>query len=266
MRDLHARMLAAAARRRGPARASRSWRRRRRAGRWRSCCRPAASPTRPRGLALEELSRLAAKRLRGERRRPEAGRAGARGRRRRASRSATVLALRARATACRRSRSTARRCLRTAALAALAEVAVSEARDEVERRGPRQPDRGPAGRARSTALSDGPPSRAAGLRPVPRRGRRWSAEVQLAQARAHAAALIDDRAAGVRSPSRLGDRIYAILPAQRRRRRAGADPGGGARTLASRLRPHGPAAVLVLLRRPRASSTRRSPRRSWCWR
>jgi sugar diacid utilization regulator len=127
--------------------------------------------------------------------------------------------------------------LRTTALAALAEVAVNEARDELadEVRGNLLADLR-AGRvdARETAR------RAARLGCDLGRGAiALVAEVRSSRPR-HAAALISTEHEGAIAEP-LGDRIYAILPA-----REGEDAPewtqASARALASRLRPHGPAA------------------------
>jgi sugar diacid utilization regulator len=127
--------------------------------------------------------------------------------------------------------------LRTAALAALAEVAVAEARDEV------------ADEVRGTLLEDlraGPVEASETARRAARLGCDLSrgavvmvAEVRSARPR-HATALIGSEHQGAIAEP-LGDRIYAILPA-----RGGDDAPeyaqAAARALAGRLRPHGPAA------------------------
>jgi PucR family transcriptional regulator, purine catabolism regulatory protein len=127
--------------------------------------------------------------------------------------------------------------LRTTALAALAEVAVSEARDEV------------ADEVRGSLLEDLRAGRVDGGE-VARRAARLGcdlshgavavvAEVHSARPR-HAAALISSAQEGAIAEP-LGERIYAILPA-----RAGDGrperTQASARSLAARLRPHGPAA------------------------
>jgi PucR family transcriptional regulator, purine catabolism regulatory protein len=127
--------------------------------------------------------------------------------------------------------------LRTTALAALAEVAVSEARDEV------------ADEVRGSLLEDLRAGRVDGDE-VARRAARLGcdlshgavavvAEVRSARPR-HAAALISSEHEGAIAEP-IGERIYAILPA-----RAGDErperTQASARSLAARLRPHGPAA------------------------
>jgi hypothetical protein len=127
--------------------------------------------------------------------------------------------------------------LRTAGLAALAEVAVEDARDEL------------AGEVRGTLLEelrDGRVDAAETERRAARLGCDLSrgavalvAEVRSARPR-HAAALIAGEHEGALAES-IGERIYAILPA-----RGGDDAPertyAAARTIAARLRPHGPAA------------------------
>jgi sugar diacid utilization regulator len=127
--------------------------------------------------------------------------------------------------------------LRTTALAALAEVAVAEARDEV------------ADEVRGSLLEDLRAGRVEASETARRAARLGCdlshgavavvAEVRSSRPR-HAAALIATEHEGsIAEP--LGDRIYAILPA-----RDGDDAAGqiqaAARALATRLRPHGPAA------------------------
>ena len=115
--------------------------------------------------------------------------------------------------------------LRTAALAALAEVAVAEARDEVadELRGSLLEDLR-AGRVEASETA----RRAARLGCDLSRGAvAVVAEVRSSRPR-HAAALISSEYEGAIAEP-LGDRIYAILPGARRRRRARAHPGCGAR-------------------------------------
>ena len=160
--------------------------------------------------------------------------------------------------------------LRTAALAALAEVAVTEARDEVAGRGPRAAcsrSCGPGGR-RPRRRS----RRAARLGCDLQRGAiALVAEVRSSRPR-HAAALISSEHKGAiaeplahlaGAPRAEGgsDRIYAILPA-----RGGDDAPertqAAARALAARLRAARPGRLLLLLRRRRASWAGRSPRRS----
>ena len=108
-----------------------SWRRWRPACRWRSCCRPAASPPRPStSRGLDELTAFAAKRIRAKRPAAGAGRAGAR------SSPASepigyVVALRASSNGLPAFAVDLGEVLRTAALAAITEVAVVDARDEV---------------------------------------------------------------------------------------------------------------------------------------
>jgi len=127
--------------------------------------------------------------------------------------------------------------LRTTALAALAEVAVSEARDVVadEVRGSLLEDLR-AGRVEASETA----RRAARLGCDLSRGAvALVAEVRSSRPR-HAAALIGTEHQGAIAEP-LGDRIYAILPA-----RGGDDAPertqASARALAGRLRPHGPAA------------------------
>ena len=127
--------------------------------------------------------------------------------------------------------------LRTAALAALAEVAVAEARDEVadELRGSLLEDLR-SGRVEASETA----RRAARLGCDLSRGAvAVVAEVRSSRPR-HAAALISSEYEGAIAEP-LGDRIYAILPGR------GGDEGPertqtAARALAGRLRPHGPAA------------------------
>jgi sugar diacid utilization regulator len=130
-----------------------------------------------------------------------------------------------------------REVLRTTALAALAEVAVAEARDEVadELRGSLLEDLR-AGRVEASETA----RRAARLGCDLSRGAvAVVAEVRSSRPR-HAAALISSEyASAIAEP--LGDRIYAILPAH------GGDDAPGrtqaaACALTGRLRPHGPAA------------------------
>jgi sugar diacid utilization regulator len=127
--------------------------------------------------------------------------------------------------------------LRTTALAALAEVAVSEARDEVadEVRGSLLED------LRSGSVDgDEAARRAARLGcDVSRGAVAMVAEVRSARPR-HAAALISSEHEGAIAEP-LGDRIYAILPAPAGDQRPERTQAS-ARSLAARLRPHGPAA------------------------
>jgi sugar diacid utilization regulator len=127
--------------------------------------------------------------------------------------------------------------LRTAALAALAEVAVAEARDEV------------ADEVRGSLLEDLRAGRVDGSE-TGRRAKRLGcdlsagalalvAEVRSARPR-HAAALIGGEHNGAIAQP-LGERIYAILPA-RAGPRAKERTESAARDLAGRLRSHGPAA------------------------
>jgi sugar diacid utilization regulator len=127
--------------------------------------------------------------------------------------------------------------LRTTALAALAEVAVTEARDELadELRGSLLEDLR-AGRVEASETA----RRAARLGCDLSRGAiAVVAEVRSSRPR-HAAALISSEHEGAIAEP-LGDRIYAILPA-----RGGDDAPGrtqaAARSLTGRLQPHGPAA------------------------
>ena len=140
--------------------------------------------------------------------------------------------------------------LRTAALAAITEVAVSDRAGRGGRGGPRHPARGPAGPERRRARHRSP-RRPPGLRSRPRGGgarRRDPLGPAAARRRAHheRTSRCDRGAAPVRGrdgadPAEARVRIYAILPA-----RGGDDApertGGSASALASRLRAHGPAA------------------------
>jgi hypothetical protein len=140
--------------------------------------------------------------------------------------------------------------LRTAALAVLTEVAVSDARDEI------------VGEVRGSLLEDLRSGTAESADIIPRAGRlgcdvSGGAVALVAEVRSarplHAAGLITTEHPGAIAESLVGSaagvegdapppaRIYALLPA-----RAGDDPEratlGSARKLATRLRPHGPAA------------------------
>jgi sugar diacid utilization regulator len=188
-------------------------------------------------LPLEELSRFAAERLRGET--PEAPEeielehevvAGERS-------IGYVLALRGSSNGLPAPAVDRQEVLRTTALASLAEVAVNEARDELadEVRGNLLEDLR-AGRVEAAETA----RRAARLGCDLARG----AVVVVAEVRSsrprHAAALISTEHEGAIAEP-LGDRIYAVLPA-----RGGDDAPertqAAARALAGRLRPHGPAA------------------------
>ena len=117
--------------------------------------------------------------------------------------------------------------LHMAAVAALTEVAVAEARDETEQTPARLVPRGAAHARRPRAGGRDAPRRAARLRPV---GGAASALCADPGERAPGPPDRGDRRASgrARSPRRCGGRVYALLPGTVEEARAGSPPGSAA--------------------------------------